>query len=284
VIPFQFAAAGPFKEGRAAVRVGEKWGFIAADGAMAVNPKFDSAGPAFFEGLIQVAIDGHMGFADHEGKYFPVPHDGPDDSHWFQYFSDGRSPIKQNRKWGFVDKTGQVVIAPQFDNAQHFSNGLASVFIKDGKSGLIDTSGRFVRVSWGKPERPSAKKFASLADLHILDTLAASPVLEKMRENGPGNPTPGSGTKGMNAQENLLSGEEPKFPTKDAGAADPGDILLVALINADGSVYDVQVVRGDPVLARIAVEAVRNWKYRAPITECKPTLGYDTIRFVPYSR
>ncbi len=284
VIPLQFAAAWPFKEGQAAVLVGEKWGFIATDGAMVVTPRFDSAGPVFFEGLIQVAIDGHMGFADREGKYFRVPHDGPDESHWFQYFSDGRAPIKQNRKWGFVDKTGQVVIPPQFDNAQHFSNGLASVSIKDEKNGFINTSGRFVRVSWEKSEKHSAKRFASLADLELRDTLEAQKVLAKMKEHGPQNPTPGSGTKGMNAQENLLSGEEPKFPPKDGGAADSDDVLLVALINPDGSVYDVQAVRGGPVLARIAVEAVRHWKYRAPITECRPTMGYDIIRFTPYSR
>jgi len=34
------------------------------------------------------------------------------------------------RKFGFIDKSGKVVIEPQFDDAGYFSEGLATVAIE----------------------------------------------------------------------------------------------------------------------------------------------------------
>ncbi|HDS29982.1 MAG TPA: WG repeat-containing protein, partial [Firmicutes bacterium] len=44
---------------------------------------------------------------------------------------------------GFIDKTGQYVINPQFDFAFDFSEGLAPVKIAE-KWGFIDKTGQFV--------------------------------------------------------------------------------------------------------------------------------------------
>lgn len=56
-------------------------------------------------------------------------------------------PVKQNGKWGFIDKTGQVKIAPQFDQAEGFSEGLAPVGFGERdmiKWGYIDKSGQII--------------------------------------------------------------------------------------------------------------------------------------------
>lgn len=58
-------------------------------------------------------------------------------------FSDGMAWVKQNGKYGFVDKTGKVVITIQYDYAGSFSGGLASV-MQNGKSGFIDKKGEIV--------------------------------------------------------------------------------------------------------------------------------------------
>ena len=47
------------------------------------------------------------------------------------------------KKYGFIDKSGKMVIEPQFDGASDFSEGLAQVE-KDGKWGFIDKSGKVV--------------------------------------------------------------------------------------------------------------------------------------------
>ena len=38
--------------------------------------------------------------------------------------------------------------------------------------------------------------------------------------------------------------------------------MLLAVIGTDGSVQDVQVVSGLPILAQAAMEAVKQWRYK----------------------
>ena len=49
--------------------------------------------------------------------------------------------VQINRKWGFIDSTGQIVIHPKYYIRSNFSEGLAPVSIKvdvtDSKSYLI---------------------------------------------------------------------------------------------------------------------------------------------------
>lgn len=49
-------------------------------------------------------------------------------------------PVKQDRKWGFIDEAGKIVIEPQFDRCSSFVQGLARVRM-DGKFGYIDKRG-----------------------------------------------------------------------------------------------------------------------------------------------
>lgn len=52
-------------------------------------------------------------------------------------------PIQQGEKWGYIDRTGSVVIAPQFEEAIDFTEGLARVLV-EGKWGYVDTAGKMV--------------------------------------------------------------------------------------------------------------------------------------------
>ena len=45
--------------------------------------------------------------------------------------------FKNNGKWGYADKEGNIVIEPEYDNAKSFSNGLGAV-CKNGKWGFIN--------------------------------------------------------------------------------------------------------------------------------------------------
>ncbi|MEO8131655.1 MAG: WG repeat-containing protein [Bryobacteraceae bacterium] len=57
----------------------------------------------------------------------------------------GLYPVQVDAKYGFIDKTGKVVITPQFGAALAFSNGLAPAMdLKTGKWGYIDKSAKFV--------------------------------------------------------------------------------------------------------------------------------------------
>ena len=60
------------------------------------------------------------------------------------FFENGLSMAQDgNFKYGFIDKKGNWEIKPEYDNAVHFSEGLASV-MKDGKWGAVDIQGNAV--------------------------------------------------------------------------------------------------------------------------------------------
>lgn len=52
-------------------------------------------------------------------------------------------PIETNGKWGYIDKSGTIVITPQWNEAESFSEGLARVSV-DGKYGYINSNGEYV--------------------------------------------------------------------------------------------------------------------------------------------
>src|SRR5215475_737610 len=52
-------------------------------------------------------------------------------------------PILLNKKWGYINADGDVVIKPQFDGAGEFKEGLAVASL-DGRRGFIDGTGQFV--------------------------------------------------------------------------------------------------------------------------------------------
>ncbi|MBK7709080.1 MAG: WG repeat-containing protein [Acidobacteria bacterium] len=51
--------------------------------------------------------------------------------------------IREEGKYGYIDKTGKIVIAPQFENTMGFNEGLAATKL-GGKYGYIDTKGKWV--------------------------------------------------------------------------------------------------------------------------------------------
>uniref|UniRef100_A0A7C4CB44 WG repeat-containing protein n=1 Tax=candidate division WOR-3 bacterium TaxID=2052148 RepID=A0A7C4CB44_UNCW3 len=58
----------------------------------------------------------------------------------------GLFPVIVGGKWGYIDKSGSLVVNPQFDWAADFSEGLARVGIGVWplKYGYIDKNGKFV--------------------------------------------------------------------------------------------------------------------------------------------
>lgn len=74
------------------------------------------------EGLAPVEKNGKYGFIDKTGKLMiALRYDGA------RGFEEGLAAVQQNDKWGFIDRTGKIVIAPQYDDAFGFSEGLANV-------------------------------------------------------------------------------------------------------------------------------------------------------------
>lgn len=93
--------------------------------------------------LYPVLKTGKWGFINKTGVVVIEPQF--DGVHRFSFptFAEGLEPVSFNHKWGYIDPAGQFVIEPQFDSAERFSEGLARVGV--GQTfGYIDQAGQIV--------------------------------------------------------------------------------------------------------------------------------------------
>jgi periplasmic protein TonB len=85
------------------------------------------------------------------------------------------------------------------------------------------------------------------------------------------------------AQEALLVRRiEPLYPNLARQIHLAGTVELRAVIAKDGTVIDLEVVSGNPMLARAAVDAVRQWHYRPTLLNNQPVevQTFVTVKFV----
>lgn len=184
VIPCAFDGARDFAEGLAPVRTGRLWGYIDRTGKIAIPPQFQGAAE-FSEGLgrflvwDRIQCGGQMynrenapsaafglhdvtalmadctrdydqyGYVNKSGQVVVKPRFS-----MAKDFSEGLALVRvgssTTSKYGFIDKTGAVVIPPQFDHALSFSEGFAAV--------LIGVQGGAGKGEWGFIDRTG--KFA----------------------------------------------------------------------------------------------------------------------------
>ena len=174
---------GDFVDGRAKVIGKYSSGFIDRAGKLIITAGYEHADAFFSEGLLAV-VQGEPSrgvYLDREGKLaLEIPF-------WQQRtawqlslytlrrqqlapFSEGLAAVLSFNKIGFIDKTGKVVIKPEFRETNGFSEGLAAVKIigNDGTYvwGYIDRAGKFAV----EPRFNEAQPFAGgLAHVSTLD-------------------------------------------------------------------------------------------------------------------
>ena len=126
----------------------DRWGYINKTGKVVIKPQFEKVGN-FSEGLAPVKIDGKWGYIDRIGRMVITPQfaevrsfseglaavkvgDGP-----LWRLDVGGDELRRSREgggsgFGYIDKTGKMVIRPQFERASDFSDGLAQVWVGGG--------------------------------------------------------------------------------------------------------------------------------------------------------
>ncbi len=86
----------------------------------------------------QDTASGLWGFKDSTGNWVIAP-----EFNFASQFSEGLAGVCMNGKWGYINPEGEVAIPCQFDDATYFSEKLAGA-CKDGKWGFINRSGAMV--------------------------------------------------------------------------------------------------------------------------------------------
>jgi TonB family protein len=72
------------------------------------------------------------------------------------------------------------------------------------------------------------------------------------------------------AESRLVHRVEPQYPAEALSAHRSGDVVLEVLVNSDGTVASMRPLRGDPLLATAASDAVRSWRYEPYRVKGKP--------------
>lgn len=96
-------------------------GFLGADGAVAIPPRYQTARP-FHQGAAAVARDGLWTYIDPEGKELHEPY-----WHRAGSFHEGLATVRYGARAGVVDRTGRLVVPVQHDVIDDFSGGLAAI-------------------------------------------------------------------------------------------------------------------------------------------------------------
>jgi periplasmic protein TonB len=79
-------------------------------------------------------------------------------------------------------------------------------------------------------------------------------------------------TKGMRVNQ-----VQPAYPSIARAARIQGDVILTAIIGKDGSIQDLQLVSGHPMLVPAAIEAVKQWRYHPYLLNGQPVEVETTI-------
>lgn len=71
-------------------------------------------------------------------------------------------------------------------------------------------------------------------------------------------------------EANLIHDVPPQYPPEAGRARVEGSVVLMAVIGQDGSVKDVRVESGLPILAQAAIDAVKQWRYKPYLIDGEP--------------
>jgi periplasmic protein TonB len=69
----------------------------------------------------------------------------------------------------------------------------------------------------------------------------------------------------------------PVYPAQARVQRLEGKVILAAVIMEDGTLRDVKVIDGQPLLAQSAMEAVKHWRYKPYMLDGKPVKNETTI-------
>src|SRR5262252_7701054 len=124
-IPIKKKAAGPLFQ----IHYGDKWGFMDRTGRVVIRPQFSDVSD-FFDGLAKVVVrvgkEYKSCFIDETGNtVIPCVFDMAGN------FSEGLAPVRVGRLWGYIDRSGKMVIQPQFQGAGEINDGRGRIEVWD---------------------------------------------------------------------------------------------------------------------------------------------------------
>jgi hypothetical protein len=123
VIPINYADAKVFSDNLAAVKISDRWAYISTDGSIALNPQYIAAN-VFSQGMAAVRqASNSFGYINTDGKM--VISEQFDEA---MTFSEDRAVVRLNDRYGVIDKTGNWIVEPTYEQIDNYENGLAKIY------------------------------------------------------------------------------------------------------------------------------------------------------------
>jgi len=158
IIPCKYESVGTVSEGMVAIKEGGLWGFVNLKGELIIAPKYAGHTSLQFKGGLAVVtadtgINRKYGAIDKTGKtVIPIVFDElADFSEGLALANKGKIVKKGQYSWqrdvvaagkyGYINKTGKVVIPFEYDGGGYFTKGFANV-LKDSINFSIDINGK----------------------------------------------------------------------------------------------------------------------------------------------
>ena len=79
---------------------------------------------------------------------------------------------------------------------------------------------------------------------------------------------------------NKISGSAPAYPAIAKAARIQGTVVLAAVISPSGTIENLRVVSGPPMLTASALESVKSWRYKPYLLNSQPVAVETTINIV----
>ena len=144
IVPFQYDKMLPFQEGLSAVCKGGKWAYIDKSGREVLKLGEGIEADSFSEGLARINDEktGLYGFIDKTGKIvIPLKYA------WAESFKDGTSLVQNGKRVmdlkGLIDKNGKEVFPVIYEELRRVRDGYFSVKADKGW-GIMDRNGNMV--------------------------------------------------------------------------------------------------------------------------------------------
>ena len=157
--------------------------------------------------------------------------------------------------------------------------------------GVVDVL-RWGTLSCGKPEAECNFRLSSAREAAYAQLRSTVKPATAVTESAQAVINPAPGSTSASAGENppqraqiaqgvsrglLISKVQPTYPPLARQARVQGTVVLQALIGKDGSVQNLTVISGHPMLIQAAMDAVKQWRYRPYLLNGEPVLLETTI-------
>lgn len=152
----KYADIAAFNKGYATFKQNDKFGYVNAAGDILVKPTYYYLTAYDTISAGKTVTGGDWQVLNAKGEILPFKFDGaatPMNKSWIK---GGRAPFIKDKKYGFLDRFGNVAINPTYDFATDFSNGYSTVSLNNfwhyiDKQGVMqNTPGFSTTQSFGK--------------------------------------------------------------------------------------------------------------------------------------